>query len=104
MTSPEIKALATSATTFVDQTKKIIHTVQTEDRELKATVATVTMVQEMKAECEVQTKASAENDKKVEQGHRRHQQISRDQEYGGSRSIRDLQLSPTQGTAKTRNS
>ena len=58
MSSPEIKALAQSVTTFVDrdQTEEVLCRVQNEVCELKTTVET--LAEQMKAEQEAQTKAS----------------------------------------------
>ena len=41
MTAEQIKALAESVTTFIDQTKEVLHGVQTEIRELKTTAGTM---------------------------------------------------------------
>ena len=52
-----IKSLATSVTTFVDQTKDNILGVQTEIRDLRATVDT--LADEMKEDREAQKKTAA---------------------------------------------
>ena len=58
-----IKSLATSVTTFVDQTKDNLLGVQEEIKELKTTVDT--MATEMKADREAQKKAAADAGRKL---------------------------------------
>ena len=59
-----IKSLATSVTTFVDQTKENLLEIQEEIRDLKATVGT--MADEMKADREAQKKAAETASKKLD--------------------------------------
>ena len=62
-TEEMIKSLATSVTTFVDQTKDNLLESQEEIRDLKTTVGT--MADEMKADREAQKKAAADAGKKL---------------------------------------
>ena len=71
MATELIEALTKSVTTFVDQTKDVLHGVQTEIQQLKATVDT--MAKEMQADREAQIDQGRwRRRQETQQDHRRH--------------------------------